>query len=501
MVLIALVVAASDAGMRTADAQTTDFQLTVRNLTDRQPMSQPIVVVHDINAVLLPSSAGRLDGLEEFAEEGFKETLMESLAQRTGVKSVLRFGPDVRPRSEFTLSRVPAEPGDYISVMSRLDCTNDAITVGTAIITDTSQPAFGSGVVWDVGTEDNDELRSSVPCLEGEGVSKPNVEDGEGSIQPHPGIAVVGDLGAVFGWNRTVMEFVVDRRGTQPKRAFDVGATIENRSTAQPITPPVVVVHDKNVNVLDYTRPKEMPGIARLSESGDGSELVETLAGRPGVVSVTQWNTDGPIAPGELFKGNVRAFVGNSISALGMFACTNDGYILASAEVTGSSVRIRPTSGVAKVFDSGAENNDETTETVPCLGGAAAGLSEGNGENGRREHPGIEGVGDLDTAVHGWDPTTTAILSVHNKVNVTPQPEPTAVPTNTPTPDPGPAETPTSELSPTPTNGGEGIPPDTGGRAVPASWAVFAVLFGLIAVGAGALFAIRPTRRGKRDSA
>ncbi len=469
--------------------QASDFQITVRNITERQPFSPPIIVVHESNAVLLPSSAERVDGLEEFAESGSQTELMEALSQRSGVKRVERFGGNIAPQSQQTVLRVSAETGDYISVMAMLQCTNDAIVVGSAIISDDSSTWFGSGVVWDAGTEDNDESRSTVPCLEGEAVSDADIADGEGQIRRHPGIQVIGDLGAVFGWERTAMEIVIDQRGTPAKRAFEVGATLENKTKAQPITPPVVVVHDKNVDVLNYTRPRELPGIDILSEIGAGTQLMDTLASRPGVVSVTQWNVDGEIAPGESYQGNARAFVGNTISVLGMFACTNDGYIVASAEVRGTSVNVSRASSIATVFDSGAENNDETSETVPCLGGVEAGLSEGPGENGRREHPGIAGTGDLSISKHGWSSDSTAVLTLHNRVV-----EPTPDPMSTPTPEP--MLEPTVAPSPEPTVDAnnvddDDIPPETGGRSLPI-WLVFpALLAGLLTAIVGALMTRR----------
>lgn len=471
-VAVVLVSATLTLNSQPTQAQTLDFQLTVRNITNRQPISPPIVVVHESNAVLLPSTAERLEGLEEFAESGSQPTLMESLSQRTRVNRVLRFGGVLQPQSQQTLLRVEAEPGDHISVIGMLQCTNDAIVVGTAIVTDGGTPAFGSGVVWDAGTENNDESRASVPCLDGEGVSNLDTADGEGTIERHPGLVGTGDLGQVFAWDRTVMEIVVDRRGAQPRRAFEVGATLKNQTRGQPITPPVVVVHDKNVDVLSYTRPRELPGIDRLSEGGDGSVLLETLAERPGVVSVRQWYTGGPIAPGDAHSNNARAFVGTKITVLGMFACTNDGYVAVSTEVTGSSLRVTNTPSDATVFDSGAENNDETVDTVLCLGGDAAAFSEGPGENGRREHPGIAGSGDLHPATHGWDADMTAMLTLHSAVEVQPTPEPTEIPEPEPTTEPEPVETP----DPT-----DGELPDTGGNALSANLA-YALLFASLLV-------------------
>ncbi len=467
-----------------AGAQQKDFQLTVRNITARQPISPPIVVVHDSSAVLLPSSAGRLEGLEAFAESGDQPELMESLRGRSGVKDVLRFGGVLNPNSQQTLLRVPADPGDRISVLGSLQCTNDGITLGTIMVSDDGSPSYGSGTVWDAGTEDNHESRATVPCLEGEGVSNLDTADGEGSISRHPGISGSVDLGAVFGWDHTVIEIALDERGARPARAFEVGATLENRTTGQPITPPVVVVHDKNVDVIEYTRPRELPGIDALSESGDGSVLIATLAERPGVVSVQQWWTDGPIVPGSSFSGNARAFVGNSVTVLGMFACTNDGYIVASAEVKGSSLSIQSTSAVAKIFDSGSEDNLETAATVPCLGGESAGLSEGTGENGRQEHPGITGVGDLTVDLHGWTADTTAVLTLHGAVEETPRPEPveTPEPEQMETPEPDPTETPIEE-------------PDTGGFAFASNWVYAAMFGGVVMVVAGSWIARSANRR------
>ena len=95
-----------------------------------------------------------------------------------------------------------------------------------------------------------------------------------------------------------------------------------------------------------------------------------------------------------------------------MFACTNDAYIVASAEVSVGDGSVQETTEVASVFDSGSEDNDETSATVPCLGGVDAALSEGVGEDERMEHLGISGDGDLVLAIHGWRADTTAELTI-----------------------------------------------------------------------------------------
>ena len=391
---------------------TTAFQLTVRNVTARQPITPPVVVVHDANTVLLPAAAERLPGLEALAESGAQPDFIESISERTGVKEVKRFGGIIEPGESVTILNVNAEPGDHVSVVGMLACTNDAIAVGSVVVTEFGAPAFGSGIALDAGTEENDETRATVPCLDGVGVSAGDTHDGEGTIEPHPGIAGVGDLGEVFGWQGEVLHMILDDPGNVARQYVDVGITLHNRTNGQPIAPPVVFVHDPNVNMLSYARPAELDGIDELSEGGINGRLIDTLTGAPGVVSVSQWDTGGPVPPGTAHRSNVRAIDGAAITVIGMFACTNDAYIVASAEVVGGDGLVHETSGIASVFDSGSEDNEETSETVPCLGGADAALSEGFGENERMEHPGITGVGDLDPAIHGWRADATAELSI-----------------------------------------------------------------------------------------
>ncbi len=433
----------------------TSFQLTVRNTTAQQPITPPVVVVHDANTVLLPSAAERLPGLEAFAESGAQPDLIESFLERTGVKAVKRFGGIIEPGVSATILNVNAEPGDHVSVVGMLACTNDAIAVGSVVVTGSGAPAFGSGIVLDAGTEANDETRATVPCLDGEGVSAGDTHDGEGTIEPHPGIEGIGDLGDGFGWRGEVLQLILDEPGSAARQYVDVGLTLHNRTNGQPITPPVVIIHDPNVNVIAYTRPAELEGIDDLSEAGINADLIATLTSAPGVVSVSQWDTGGPISPRSGHRGNVVAIDGTAITVVGMFACTNDAYIVATANVLADDGLVQENSGIASVFDSGTEINDETVATVPCLGGADAALSEGVGENERIEHTGITGVGDLDPAIHAWRADATAEISIGAAFDG-------------------------SELGAIPTR-----LPRAGGAALDANWMLLLGLAGVVTLGAG----------------
>ena len=174
-------------------------------------------------------------------------------------------------------------------------CTNDAITVGTAIIPDEPGPAFASGVVWDAGTENNDESRATVPCLDGEGVSNADTADGEGKIEPHPGIAATVDLGEVFRWERTVMEVVVDQRGSQPLRSFDVGRNSgkpNEWATDDRARHRRARFERRCAHLHSPTRTAR--NCRPLGKWGRHASDVDSSRPRPGVVSVTQWRTGDP---------------------------------------------------------------------------------------------------------------------------------------------------------------------------------------------------------------
>ena len=113
---------------------------------------------------------------------------------------------------------------------------------------------------------------------------------------------------------------------------------------------------------------------------------------------------------------------------------------------------------------------------------------KGQAKNGRQEHPGIAGVGDLTIALHGWTPATTAILTLHDAVDVAPEP----IPQPSPEPSPEPVETPEPPIVETPENGNGEIPPETGGRALPMIWAMVLMLAGAVTVAASLALMAHP---------
>ena len=256
-----------------------------------------------------------------------------------GIKSavIMDVSGPIAGGAEATVQNIAAAPGDYISVIGMLACTNDAVAFGTAALSMYgSTLAMSSGAVFDVGTENNDETNATVPCLGGEGVSGADTADGEGLLVVHPGIGGDANLGQeTHGWDGPAMQIVVTGTGEEVPESLDFGLTIENLTTGQPITPPVAVVHDPEVNVFDYTVPTQLDGIDDLSEGGVQTDLLATLSVMPGVVRAYGLDSGGPILPGGSYTADVlNGIAGANVTVVGMLACTNDGYIRVSQPLT-----------------------------------------------------------------------------------------------------------------------------------------------------------------------
>lgn len=193
--------------------------------------------------------------------------------------------------------------------------------------------------------------------------------------------------------------------------------TITNLAVSQPISPPVVVTHERGVHFWQRNRAASA-GIVAIAEDGDPSVAVAELEGAPGVTDVV--NVGQPLTRSgtvfDVFTDTVTieidAHHSDRLSLAGMLICTNDGFAgLDSVPVpnNGDSHRF-----FARAYDAGSEVNTERSEDIvdPCsaLGPVAlAGDPNGN-ENAAvdadgviRNHRGIVGESDLLIA-HNWRP-------------------------------------------------------------------------------------------------
>ena len=158
LVLLVVIVVAGYAlyGNNTAVPQTTTYELTISNVSDTQPLSPGVFIVHTKDASL--NFEGKLSPkeFEPLAEYGSNEALKTKLASMAGVVKVLPIDAPILPGESKTLS-FEADSGLFLSGIQMAVGSND----GFALID--SVPLSGKGVVldaqnYDNGTEENQPL-------------------------------------------------------------------------------------------------------------------------------------------------------------------------------------------------------------------------------------------------------------------------------------------------------------------------------------------------------
>ncbi len=207
------------------------YRVTLTNLTDGQPFSPGVVATHRPNTEIF--SVGQLahPPIEAIAEDGNEGPAVAALSSLGGITDIFDLGHPLTPKGKtvgtFTDSvtlEINARPGDRLSVVTMLICTNDGI-VG---LDSGRLPSNGSSVFmlngYDAGTEDNTEASQDIvdPCS-GLGpvplAGDPDGNDDAGvdsdphvGISHHSGIAGGSDLSeSEHGWTGPVAMLTVER--------------------------------------------------------------------------------------------------------------------------------------------------------------------------------------------------------------------------------------------------------------------------------------------------
>ncbi len=191
--------------------------------------------------------------------------------------------------------------------------------------------------------------------------------------------------------------------------------TIENLTSGQPFSPPVVVVHDSTADVFEVGEAASA-GVQTVAEMGSPTILADALKGTDGVYDVAI-GSQAPILGGDSVTLMVSGPSGSMLSIVSMLSCTNDGF-------NGLDSWALPASGTDTTtgigYDAGTEPNSELSEDlVDGCGviGPVALPADGNAHTDEggvvAVHPGITGSGDLTTTDHGWtDPTMMVTAQV-----------------------------------------------------------------------------------------
>ena len=195
--------------------------------------------------------------------------------------------------------------------------------------------------------------------------------------------------------------------------ADTVRVTVTN-TTAQPLSPPLLVSHDGRFAPF-HVGAAASAELTLLAEDGDAGPLADAARAAEGVYGVVV--ADGVLAPGASVTLEVAAGEGAVLTLLGMLVTTNDAFAVWSAYAHDGMMSMDGMGsmdgmmamqgvvhdGVVRVYDAGSEANTELCAHIPGPPCGQMGARVLDGAEGVVAlHGGILGVGDLDPRTVGW---------------------------------------------------------------------------------------------------
>jgi hypothetical protein len=172
---------------------------------------------------------------------------------------------------------------------------------------------------------------------------------------------------------------------------------------SQPLSPPLFVVHSKKADVWSVGEIASHP-VAAIAEDANNAPAESALADLRGVREAFT-GAGGPIPSGasRTYMVETKGKY-NRLSLVTMLVNTNDAFTGLDAY----HVRAHRAVRMRMAYDAGSERNNELAAFIPgpCCGHPFVRDPEGALI---RMHPGIEGVGDLDPAVYGWEGSVARI--------------------------------------------------------------------------------------------
>jgi hypothetical protein len=270
--VVLAVAAGASSGVISAQLGPREYSVTIENLMSGQPLSPPVAATHKISVNLFSVGANASADVETLAEDGDQSALVTSLGANPDVTDVVDVGAAlslINVAGDAATFTITANPGDRLSIIGMLVCTND----GFAGLNGMAIPKSGNRLYWvnayDAGSEDNSQVSENLPdacstlgpsALPGDpdGNLNPAPAGGNGPVALHPGISIgTGELGVSHVWALPVAKVTITR--------IDASAT---RFVARLMGPSEVrnVAGDRGVST-------PARGVAALQLSADGTEL------------------------------------------------------------------------------------------------------------------------------------------------------------------------------------------------------------------------------------
>ncbi len=170
------------------------YKVVITNLTKGQPLTPPVVVVHNRNFALFRTGQPSTPGLHVLAKDGATKPLVEELELSEGVKYINE-GTGITFPGESIPIEISGRKRDYLSLVGMLARTNDAIVASRWISLNLKkgQKKIVNLFVYDAGAEENNESCDYIPAPPCNNAFK-DTENDEGFVHYHPALHFQGDL-------------------------------------------------------------------------------------------------------------------------------------------------------------------------------------------------------------------------------------------------------------------------------------------------------------------
>lgn len=200
--------------------------------------------------------------------------------------------------------------------------------------------------------------------------------------------------------------------------------TITNLTDGQPLTPPVIATHRPSTSMFTVGEPASFE-LKEIAENGNLPPMVMALNNDKHVSNtvVAVAGDPPPLLPGQSVTVSIDESLGGKfLSFASMLICTNDGFTgldtVRLPQIVGETITFH-----SDAYDAGTEINTEDFADMvppcPLLTGVESndpgtGMSDPSlAENGViHHHDGIQGIADLDQAIHDWtNPVVEVVIT------------------------------------------------------------------------------------------
>ena len=181
--------------------------------------------------------------------------------------------------------------------------------------------------------------------------------------------------------------------------------TITNATSHHVITPPLIVVHNKDFKLFEVTAAAS-DGLATQAETGSPAALYNEVSAAEGVYDVVTGN--GVIVYGNKATFEIRAPKNAMISMTAMLATSNDAF----TGISSKSLPKKSISYMASTYDAGSEVNNESCAYIPgppCAADSGNARATTGAEGFITVHSGIKGGSDLNSAHLDWRGATSIV--------------------------------------------------------------------------------------------